>query len=149
MNRLSVFTLALGIATASVGQARPPELSKAGARIVALEQAGWTAWKNRDPQWYRENTAAEVVWINSDGITDKAQFLEDLPTDCRVEAFDLADYRVTTETPDLVVLTYTAAQDGICAGKKLPERIRAAVVYVQRNGKWIETLYMETPLAKK
>ena len=88
------------------------------------------------------------MWINSEGITDRAQFLKDLPSDCDVKSFALADHRVTTEKPDLVVVTYTATQDAVCGGNKLPERIRASVVYVKRNGKWMETLYMETPAAK-
>src|SRR6476469_9097709 len=45
-----------------------------------------------------------VLRSNSDGITDRAQFLKELPTDCNVKSFAVADYKVTTETSDLLVL---------------------------------------------
>jgi hypothetical protein len=88
------------------------------------------------------------VWINADGVTDRARFLRNLPADCKVDGFALGDHKVTMATPDTVIMTYTATQDAVCSGTKLAERIRASVVYVKRNGRWLEAMYMETPQAK-
>ena len=149
MRRLLAFLVAaIGLTNAAFGQSSPPKRDSVEARIVALESAGWSAWKNKDRKWFAENTVAEAVWISSGGVTDKAQYLKDLATDCEVKGVELSDQKVTMKTSDLVIMTYTATQDAVCAGQKLPERIRASVVYVKRSGKWLEALYMETPLAK-
>jgi hypothetical protein len=44
-------------------------------------------------------------------------------------------------------MTYTATQDGVCLGKTIPAKVRSSVVYVKRGNKWLEALYMETPMA--
>ena len=149
MERLLVFlVVAIGMTGAAFGQSNPPSWDRVGARIVALENAGWSAWSNKDRKWFVQNTLPEAVWISSSGVTDKAQYLNDLATDCEVKGFELSDQKVTLKSSDLVITTYTATQDGVCAGQKLPERNRASVVYVQRGGRWLEALYMETPRAK-
>jgi hypothetical protein len=65
-----------------------------------------------------------------------------------VNGFTLSDYKMITTTNEMAIMTYTAMQDAVCSGKKLPEKIRASVVYVRRNSKWLEAFYMETPQAK-
>ncbi|MDH5207325.1 MAG: nuclear transport factor 2 family protein [Burkholderiaceae bacterium] len=149
MKRLAAFLVAaIGMTGSAFGQSSPPRGDSTEARIVEPENAGWSAWKNRDRKWFVESTVAEAVWISSGGVTDKAQHLRDLATDREVKGVDRSDQRVAMKTSDLVIMTYTATQDAVCAGLKLPERIVASVVHVKRSGRWLEALHIETPLAK-
>src|SRR5882757_3025962 len=148
MKRLLPLILGVTASSASFGQAIPMRNDVAQAKIITIENAGWNAWKNKDSRWYRDNTTKDVLWINADGITDKVRFLKDLPTDCDVAGFSLANYRFGVSTADTIIMTYTATQDAVCGGKTLPKKVRASVVYVRRGGKWLEALYMETPEAR-
>ena len=49
---------------------------------------------------------------------------------------------------DVALMNYTAMRDGVCSGKKIPSQVRAMVNYVRRGGKWLEAMYMETPMAQ-
>ncbi len=50
---------------------------------------------------------------------------------------------------DVVLLSYTVKYDGTYKGKALPARCIASSVRVQRDGRWLEYLYQETPLAQE
>ena len=88
----------------------------------------------------------DVLWITSDGITDKVQYLRNLPAGREIKHVALADFRFGVETSDSVVMTYTATQDGTCGGEQIPSAVRASVVYTKGGGKWREALYVETPI---
>ena len=115
-------------------------------KIIDLEKSGWNAWKNKDAEWFKTNTTDEFLSINSDGISNKAQVVKSTPIDCNVKSFSLDNFKFVMLDKNTVLLTYTAMQDGECGGKKLTTKIRASVNYVKRNGKWLEALYMETPI---
>ena len=118
------------------------------AKIIALEKAGWNAWKNKNAAWFKANTTEEFLSINSDGISNKAQVVKSTPIDCNVKSFSLDNFKFVMLNEHVVLLTYIAIQDGECGGKKLTSKIRVSVNYVKRNGKWFEALYMETPITE-
>lgn len=129
-------------------QAKNVKEAKLKAQIIAIEKAGWQAWKNNDAGWFRNNTTAECLWINSEGITDKAQMIKSTPTDCKIKSVSLDDFKFVILNENTVLLSYVALQDGFCGDKKLTDKVRASVNYVKREGKWLEAFYMETPLAE-
>jgi len=143
---MSIFMLAVVLSPAAFGQARLTSDPKAEAEIIALEKKGWEAWKNKSPEWYRANTTDEVIAINSGGVSGKAQMIKDLST-CDVKSFALDDFKFAMLDKDAALLTYTATQDGICGGEKIPSRVRSTVNYVRRAGRWLEAMYMETALS--
>ena len=113
-----------------------------------MEKAGWEAWKNNNAEWFQSNTTEEFLSINSEGVSDKEQVVNSTPTACDVKSVSIDNFKFIMLSENTVVLTYIAIQDGVCGEKKLAEKIRVAVNYVKRNGKWLEALYMETPMAK-
>lgn len=121
---------------------------KSSARIIALEKAGWEAWKNKNANRFRDNTTDECVWINSEGISTKAEMIKSTQADCNVTSDALNSFRFVRLNNITVLLTYIAIQDGYCGNKKLTGKIRASVNYVKRGGKWREAFYMETPCAE-
>ena len=121
---------------------------KSSARIIALEKAGWEAWKNKNANRFRDNTTDECVWINSEGISTKAEMIKSTQAVCNVTSDALNSFRFVRLNNITVLLTYIAIQDGYCGNKKLTGKIRASVNYVKRGGKWREAFYMETPCAE-
>ena len=138
--------IAVGVSSVAFGQTKMPVDTKAEAQIIALERAAWEAWKNKNPSWYQANTTEEVIAINSGGISNKAQLIKDLPA-CEIKSFALDNFKFVMLDSDAIVMTYTAEQDGICGGEKIPSPVRSTVNYVKRGGRWLEAMYMETPMS--
>jgi hypothetical protein len=145
---IMILAIAIGTLSIAFGQKKIANDSKLKGQIIALETAGWEAWKNKDSSWARDNVTAEFLLINSDGVSNKAQVIKATATDCEVKAYSLDNFNFVTLDKDSVLMTYTAKQDGVCNGKTIPANVRASVVYVKRGGKWLESLYMETPTAQ-
>ena len=145
---LNILLVSLVFNTAGFAQTIISKAAKLEAKIIALEKSGWNAWKNKNAEWFKANTTEEFLSINSDGISDKAQVVKSTPIDCNVNSFSLDNFKFVMLNEHVVLLTYTAIQDGECGGKKLTSKIRASVNYVKRNGKWFEAFYMETPITQ-
>lgn len=148
MWRLTLVLMAtMAAVSTNFAQGRSAEDSGVEAQIIALEKAGWNAWKNKDLRWFQENMADDIVDVTSDGIFTKVDVIKGLPTDCEVKSVSLDNFRFVLLSKDVALLNYIATQDGVCSGKKLTPQVRATVNYVKRNGRWLEAMYMETPLA--
>jgi enamine deaminase RidA (YjgF/YER057c/UK114 family) len=145
---LIYFLMTLVLISAAFGQSKMSIDSNVEEQIIALERAGWKAWKDKDPSWYRTNTTEDVMLINSSGVANKTQMIKDLST-CDVRSFALDDFKLVMLSRDAVLMTYTATQDGVCAGEKIPARVRSTVNYVRRGGRWLEAMYMEMPIAEQ
>ena len=145
---IMILAIAIGTLSIAFGQTKIANDSKLKGQIIALETAGWEAWKNKDSSWTRENVTAEFLLINSGGVSNKEQVIKATATDCEIKGYSLDNFNFVTLDKDSVLMTYTAKQDGVCNGKTIPAKVRASVVYVKRGAKWLESLYMETPSAQ-
>jgi hypothetical protein len=142
---LLIILLTIAACSFAFGQTKQANDGKTQAQIIALETAGWEAWKNKDSVWTRDNVTQEFLLVNSEGVSNKTQVIKATATDCEVKGYSLANFKFVTLDKDAMLMTYTARQDGVCSGKTIPANVRASVVYVKRGGKWLEALYMETP----
>ncbi|MEP6703736.1 MAG: nuclear transport factor 2 family protein, partial [Acidobacteriota bacterium] len=106
------------------------------------------AWKNKNAAWFQNNLTEEFMSINSEGISSKAQVVKSTPTDCDVKSFSLDNFKFVLLDKDAALLTYTAKQDALCGGKQIAPNVRSTVNYVNRGGRWLEALYMETPMTQ-
>ena len=140
-----VLMMAIGLSSVTFGQTKLPKDPKVEAEIIALEKAGWEAWKNKSPAWYQANTTDEAVAINIGGVANKAQMINDL-TVCEVKSFALDNFNLVMLSSDVIMMTYTAEQDGVCNGEKIAPHVRSTVNYVKRGGRWLEAMYAETPM---
>lgn len=37
-------------------------------KIIKLDKAGWEAWKNKNGEWFEQNTTSNFVSISADGV---------------------------------------------------------------------------------
>ncbi len=133
------------IAANTFGQTKVSKEEKVKEQIIALDKSGWEAWKNNNAEWFQNKTTEELLSINSEGVSDKAQVIKSIATDCDVKSFSLDNFKLVMLNESTVLLTYIATQDGVCGSNKLTSKVRATVNYVNHDGKWLEALYMETP----
>ena len=134
--------ITLTAVTTSFSQAPMKEDAKLKAHIIDLENAGWTAFKNKDAGWFKVNTTDEYLQVTEEGTSDKVDVINSL-ADCNVKSFALGDFKMVMFNKKTLVLIYTATQDGICGGEKLPHKVQVSVNYVKRGGKWLEAFYMD------
>ncbi len=143
---LITLLLALGAATTTaLGQAARTPDPKTQAQLIALEKAGWEAWKNNDAAWPRANLSEDFMMVTASGVRDKAKVISVTPKECAIKSCSLTDFKVVMLDENVALMTYTATQDGTCEGKAIPPKVRATVNYVKRGGQWLEAFYMEKP----
>ena len=142
-----IIMIAIGVSSVAFCQTKMSNNSKVKAQIIALEKAGWKAWKDKSAVWFKTNLTEDFVMVNSKGVTDKAQVLK-TTNDCEVKNFSLDNFKFVMLNENAVLLTYTAKQDAICTGETIPAQVRASVNYVKKGGKWLEAFYMETPITE-
>jgi len=145
---MMVLMLAISVSLIAFSQTKKPQKTKAEAQIIAIEKAGWQAWKDKDVDWFKKNTTEDFLQVFGEGVRNKADVLKATATECEVKSFSLADFKYVMLNENVALLTYTAMQDAVCGGKTSVPKIRASVTYVKRNGKWLEAFYMETTATK-
>ncbi len=69
---MMILMIAIGVSSVAFGQTKMAKDSKVEAQIIALEKAGWEAWKNKNAAWFQTNMTEELVQVNSDGVFDKS-----------------------------------------------------------------------------
>ena len=145
---MMILMIAVAATSAAFGQAKMSNDSKVEAQVIALEKAGWEAWKNKNAVWYQTNITEDFLLVNSEAVSTKAEVVKSTATDCDVKSYSLDNFKFVMLDKNAVLMTYTAAQDGVCSGKTIPANVRASVNYVKRGGKWLEAFYMETPMTQ-
>jgi hypothetical protein len=116
--RIMLFVIVLAAASAAFGQAKTSNEAKLEAKIIALEQQAWQAWKDRNVAYLRANTTETFLSISSEGVSDKAQVLKAVAAECKIKAFALHDVKFVMLDQHVVALTYTATQDAVCNGRR-------------------------------
>ena len=144
---MMILMIAIGVSSIAFGQTKMSNDSKVEAQIIALEKAGWEAWKNKDAKWFQTNQTDDALSVHSDGVTDKAQGIKTL-ADCEVKSVGLTDFKFLMLDKNSAVITFVGTQDAVCGGKTQPSTVRASSVYVKRGGKWLNAFYTEVPAAQ-
>ncbi len=142
---MMILMIAIGISSVAFGQTKMSKDSKVEAQIIALEKAGWEAWKNKNAAWYQTNLAEDALQVNREGVLSKSQIVKVAGTDCEIKSFSLDNFKFLMLDKNSALITFTGMQDGVCGGKTIPAKVHSTSVYVKRGGKWLNALYTETP----
>ncbi len=142
-----ILMIAIGVSSVAFGQTKMSKNAdnSVQAQVVALEKQSWEEWKNKNSAWFQTYLTEDFLNVHNDGVTDKAQTVKSIATDCDVKSYSLDNFKFVMLDKNVALLNYTAMQDAVCSGKTIPANVRVSVVYVKRGGKWLEALYMETP----
>ena len=124
---LTLLIIAASASSFVFAQTIAPADLAAEKQIIALERAGWQAWKNKEAAWFRANTTADFLAIDSNGIMTKAQNISSL-AEYDVKSYAIDGFRFTMLDRDAALMTYDAMQDAVCSGQQIPRHIRVAVL---------------------
>ena len=81
-------------------------------------------------------------------ISSAAELLKGLG-DFKFSKYEISELKVKTLTKDVALESHQATIKGTYKGKKVPSPVIVTTVWVKREGKWLQTLYQETPRDNK
>lgn len=116
--------------------------------LQSKEQSGWQAWKDHDKKAFDEMLPENSINI-AGGSVDKGkqQIVKEISDPgCMVNSFSLSDFSYIWLDKDTVMMTYNAAQDATCGGKKMPDKVVASSLWQKKGGKWLSPFHQETPM---
>lgn len=82
------------------------------------------------------------------GLADKAAQLKGL-SELKLSEYRPGEMKITKLTTDAYLITYEINQKGTYKGKAVTPKCYASVVWVKRDGKWVEAFYQETALGEE
>lgn len=83
------------------------------------------------------------------GVSPVSEYLPDAIKNLDIRSAKVEDHQLVKLGPGVYMRTYYVENEGTFHGKTLPERVLATQIWVQRDGRWVQRLYQETPLAPK
>ena len=115
--------------------------------LVALEKAGWEAWKARDAKKLEEMTTKTLGFIGQFGsyTANQADTIK-LWTEgkCDIKSVDVTDPSVTMLSPNVALMNFKGHADGTCDGQKLTN-LWGTNIYVKEGGTWKLAFGFESP----
>jgi hypothetical protein len=120
------------------------------AKLMAMEEALWEAWKTGDWEVFRSHMTEGAVNNGAGGATaGRDAMIEGMAgASCDVQSYELSDMQVHQIARGTAILTYRAEQAATCEGEALPSPVWASAVYVNDGGEWKNAFYQETPARK-
>jgi ketosteroid isomerase-like protein len=117
------------------------------AEIETAMQALNDAYTNNDRTTIDSMVTADHIGVTSyGGVQTTAEQFTTL-RELKGRYLDYTTIAVTSLGPDSALITYQNSFDGTYAGKPLPARVFVSQIWLKKDGKWLQELYQETPIA--
>ncbi|MEP7071276.1 MAG: nuclear transport factor 2 family protein [Verrucomicrobiota bacterium] len=141
---LSYSLITLFVATAASFAAPDKET------LMTKEKAAWQAFQDKKPDDFRKIVSADVVGLYADGINNKGISGEiDGMKSTAMKSFDLSDYQVAADGPDIAVTTYVSKIDATVDGKDTSGTFNSATVWQKQGGEWHAIFHSNVKQAPK
>lgn len=127
---------------------RAPRVTNAELQkqLVDMENALWTAWKNKDAKPFEMHLSTNSVMVGEQGVAGKADITKMMASmPCDVKSFTLSDWKMTKFDADAAMLTYKGVAEGTCGGQPIPATW-ASSLWVRKKGTWQAAFHQETPV---
>lgn len=115
--------------------------------LMAVEKAGWEAWKARDAKKLEDLTAANLAYVDLFGnyTATKADTIKAWTgSQCTITSVSVTDGVGTTLSPTLALLTFKGSGEGTCEGMKL-KPVYGTSFYVKEGDTWKLAFGVESP----
>ena len=115
--------------------------------LMAVEKAGWDAWKARDAKAIEAVVANEVAFVDPMGnfAASKADAIKAwTEPKCEIKSAAPSDGMGSAASPTVAILTYRGDAEGTCDGQKLGP-LWGTSFLIQEGGAWKVAYIFETP----
>lgn len=138
----------LAVATMLTGVASPRSSGNDQELQETLARQSKTfmdAWQKQDMRTLATTLAPDFLYLGGEGFKSRAEVLQDLPH-CTLTGYSMDDVRLRQNSPASATILYKLHSQASCEGHPLPPEMLAADTYVRRNGKWLISWTMLTPV---
>lgn len=142
---------ACALALVIAGSARAaPATNPVEAELVRLEKQSWVAWQGHDSKFFQSFLSDDHVEVGIGGASGKKGVVDGVAAaTCTVADYKLDHFRFQQFDSKTAVLTYWADQTTTCGAFKVPSPVWATSMYQKRGGRWVNVLYVHTPIPGK
>ncbi len=122
--------------------------SAVAAEVIEQEQRGLESFVKGSPGGFADAIGGPMEMVTqTGGFTLTPQAIARMMKSCATTAYTGKDFRATAAGEDVVVLTYEARMDYVCAGKRFTPVWHALSVWQRRDGRWYAVAHSQTPPA--
>jgi len=117
-------------------------------QLTVLEKASWEAAVRGDKEFFRTYLAPDSKWFLADGSeVGRDQVLKNLD-EFKLTSYNMGKTSLLRISDDAAMILYRISYQGTHKNQKEAYAdIESSSLYVQRDGKWQEIFYQETPNA--
>ncbi len=117
-------------------------------RLIVIETSLWQGWASNDTVPFKEHLLPEHISVGSWGMDQGKEVViaSIAASDCAVNEYSFQNWKIKRVDDNTVILVYTAEQDVVCSGRKLPEALIVTSTYTLKDGRWLTASYHETPI---
>jgi hypothetical protein len=145
MKKMLVMFVVFGLLWCASAQDNKMNDSKVKETLLAQEKALWDAWAKKDTKAFDEWVAPNAMAIDMMGIWDKAATLKAVGShNCTINSTKFSDEKLTWIDKNVAMLTFTAWQDGMCDGQKIPAKVFVSSTWKKAKGKWWAIAHAES-----
>ncbi len=120
--------------------------SPAEADVIVQEQRALESFVKGSPGGFADAIGGTMEMVSpTGGFTLTPQAIARMMAACTTTSYTGQDFRATTAGADVVVLTYEARMDYVCAGKRFTPGWHALSVWQRREGRWYAVAHSQTP----
>jgi hypothetical protein len=124
--------------------AAPPAADALTTALLANENKGWEAWKNRDAKTLNEIGTSNFQYLSSAGLKNKEESTKVwTEPKCDIKSFSLSDPKSVSLTKDFALITYKGSATGTCDGKPVPPAVWVASFNMKEGETWKNAFYMD------
>jgi hypothetical protein len=85
------------------------------------------------------------VEVGSSGLTSKSAVVQFVASGvCKVSSYALDGFKATQLAPNVVLLSYHAAQTTRCGASMVPSPVWVSSLFVNHSGRWYCAVYQQT-----
>ncbi len=129
---------------ANIRMSKPAAPSEAD--MIVKEKAAWDTIKKKDYDAFGNMLASDYTEVEDNGVFDKAGIIADVK-DLNLTDATFSDWKMLPIDSDAVILTYQTTLKATYKGSEVPPGpYRSAAVWVNRDGKWLDFYYQQTPV---
>ncbi len=133
-----------GMTNANTATSKPAAPSEAD--MIVKEKAAWDTIKQKDYDAFGNMLASDYTEVEDNGVFDKAGIIADVK-DLNLTDATFSDWKMLPIDSDAVILTYQTTLKATYKGSEVaPGPYRSAAVWVNRDGKWLDFYYQQTPV---
>ncbi len=116
------------------------------AGVIEQEQRALESFVKGSPGGFAEAIGGAMAMVTpTGGFTLTPQAITRMMKACTTTAYTGRDFRAAAAGEDVVVLTYEARMEYVCAGKRFTPEWHALTVWQRRDGRWYAVAHSQTP----